>query len=387
MPPSAHSTRRLASIAALGGIAIASLLIAVALAVWPDRPANLRTVTVVNDDQDQRQLMLDPKTVEEKLSFPVPGEPLTVTVYVSMNLVPHASSFFQTEPMPYSTGRVKFNVVEHGKMIPTRHNNANGPCIAIGHHAGKRWKQNDYLLLKKNYPDCKSMNTNDEKCEAPPEFDFRQYLSILKPTSYYMPLGFRYDAWLAYQKIQQRPDFVVKPPSQRKYAFNAMISLSTNWERQDLAKMLEAEEKKGSGLETFVAMQNHWTSVPKLNTEAYMDVLLESTFTLTPTGHNPECFRQYEAIEAGSIPVMANPRVWGKCRDAMKYWNESPAIFLDSWEDLYPTIKKLMEDPVALDAKYVEMREWYDNFMSSRIAGFEDILIDSYVKKRQVLEE
>lgn len=231
------------------------------------------------------------------------------------------------------------------------------------------------------------MNTNDEKCEAPIEFDFRQYFSILKPTSYYMPLGFRYDTWLTYQKIQQRPGFVVKPPSQRTYAFNAMISLSTNWERQDLAKMLEAEEKKGTSLKTFVSTQNHWKATPKLSPETYMDILLESTFTLTPTGHNPECFRQYEAIEAGSIPVMANPRVWGKCRDAMKYWNESPALFLDSWEDLYPTISKLMEDPVALDARYVEMRKWYDDFMASRVAGFEDILIDSYVKDRQALEE
>ena len=40
-----------------------------------------------------------------------------------------------------------------------------------------------------------------------------------------------------------------------------------------------------------------------VNSSQYIQVLGHSQFTLTPTGHNPECFRFWESIHMGSIPV------------------------------------------------------------------------------------
>jgi hypothetical protein len=50
-----------------------------------------------------------------------------------------------------------------------------------------------------------------------------------------------------------------------------------------------------------------------MNTDDYMQVVLDSVFTLSPAGHNPECFRLYEAMEAGSIPILTNDDMRGVC--------------------------------------------------------------------------
>ncbi len=38
---------------------------------------------------------------------------------------------------------------------------------------------------------------------------------------------------------------------------------------------------------------------PKLDSDQWQALLLDSTFTLCPAGHNAETFRMWEALEAG----------------------------------------------------------------------------------------
>ena len=112
-----------------------------------------------------------------------------------------------------------------------------------------------------------------------------------------------------------------------------------------------------------------------------MRALLESVFTLTPAGRNPESFRLYEAIEAGSIPIMVyhdlhQGEQYGlssfNCREALRYWYDAPIVVLKSWNDLYPTVRTLMEDLEKLDEMQNRLREWYDGFMGRVIRDFED---------------
>ena len=46
------------------------------------------------------------------------------------------------------------------------------------------------------------------------------------------------------------------------------------------------------------------TSKSSCLARSLFSLLLDSTFTLCPAGHNPECYRMYEAAEAGSIPIV-----------------------------------------------------------------------------------
>ena len=42
--------------------------------------------------------------------------------------------------------------------------------------------------------------------------------------------------------------------------------------------------------------------------KVYASILMDSVFTLCAGGINPESFRLWEAIEAGSIPIVATDR-------------------------------------------------------------------------------
>jgi hypothetical protein len=88
------------------------------------------------------------------------------------------------------------------------------------------------------YPQCKTMITNDEMCGFTSlRFDVRQYYTTNGPQRGYLPLGPQWDSWLSFQKIQQevgQDQFVISPSSERKLAFNAIFTQSTNIERQKL---------------------------------------------------------------------------------------------------------------------------------------------------------
>ena len=50
---------------------------------------------------------------------------------------------------------------------------------------------------------------------------------------------------------------------------------------------------------------------PKLNVSDYYDAMANSQFVISPEGDRPECYRHYEAIGLGTIPVTnLNPRFY-----------------------------------------------------------------------------
>ncbi len=242
------------------------------------------------------------------------------------------------------------------------------------------------------------MITNDELCDRTSDpFDVRQYYTTNEPQRGYLPLGPRWDSWLSFQKIQDevgRDKFVIQPSSERKLAFNAIFSQSTNIGRQKLASTIEVE---GPALKfpIFSSMAKEWrldansNSTEQLNTDEYMRVVLDSVFTLSPAGHNPECFRMFEAVEAGSIPILTHDDLHGSrhptrflyrvvphpCANALLHWYEAPIVVLDSWDDLYPTVERLLADPAGLDDLQRRLRHWYDEYMRGAVAKFEDIFL------------
>ena len=89
--------------------------------------------------------------------------------------------------------------------------------------------------------------------------------------------------------------YELRPPSARKHDFNLIghVTSSTRWVVTNIAKKIP----KG-----FVRMSEKG---PGMSMEQIRNVLLDSTFTLCPIGHNPEAHRIYEAAAAGSIPIIA----------------------------------------------------------------------------------
>jgi hypothetical protein len=101
----------------------------------------------------------------------------------------------------------------------------------------------------------------------------------------------------------------------------------------------------------------------------YMDSLLQSDLTLCPVGRNTECYRIYEAMSLGSVPVVEDLRTDGNCdvsaaaplRLLKQY--DAPITYVKSWYELSELLKK--EAELTLEEK-IERRtavvNWYKSF-------------------------
>ncbi|KAL7528931.1 hypothetical protein ACHAXR_002706 [Thalassiosira sp. AJA248-18] len=309
-------------------------------------------------------------------------------------------SIFKTDILQrYGTG-VRYVIREQAECDPGCRKNLPlvptvGPCLAVARYTPRMYCDTDSLRC--NYPQCKTMIAADEFCERIDDFDAREYFTSDRPNLGYLPLGPRLDSWMSLQNIQQNHDFFILPSSRRKFSFNTIFSQSTNSVRQNLAKDIESKGAT-SKLPIFTSMAKEWAQEvndennEQLSTDEYVQVALDSIFTLSPAGHSPECFRIFEAVEMGSIPIISRDDLYGShhpnmtnrkslmdkphpCRDNLHHWYEAPIVVLDSWRDLYPTVERLLEDPAGLDRMQVELRTWYDDYMRKVIREFEQFML------------
>ena len=101
----------------------------------------------------------------------------------------------------------------------------------------------------------------------------------------------------------------------------------------------------------------------------YRVTLLSSSFTLAPVGTADDCFRFWEAIEAGSIPIfvrrMQSPQNKHNCPDAFEdvLAANPPIVLLESWDDLPDYIGRIREEDIARLRRemVVWSREWWTN--------------------------
>ena len=89
----------------------------------------------------------------------------------------------------------------------------------------------------------------------------------------------------------------------------------------------------------------------------------------------------FEAVEAGSIPVLVKDDLYattyagGACLEPLQHWRDAPILVLDSWDDLYPTVERLLGDMAALDKVQRDLRAWYEGYMRKIVRDFEDFLM------------
>ena len=305
---------------------------------------------------------------------------------------------FQTDMFPrYGSGRVEYHVLQNtqcdlkcSKPVVMEdeddENNSDAPCLAVSH---KTDCSDEHMTC--NYPKCKHMLIGDEKCKYKPKDsrDVRIYYSDRFSNKGYVPLGMRLDSWHSFQNILASPEFAMKKSSERKFAFNAIYSRNTNDDRGTLADIIEAKQYEYSNLTIKISIPKRWSMIvngpqyDQLDTDVYIAVVLDSVFTLAPAGHNPECYRLYETVEAGSIPVMVksdlhykNRKYHFECKEGLHKWYDAPMLVLDSWKDLFPVVEELMADKGALDEMQSKMIAWYDETMRKTVSEFEDFMLD-----------
>jgi len=345
--------------------------------------------------------IIDPKSLVPRTGFPVPKKTMTMKIYLlptrhGIGRTPSLSIFKTDILQRYGSGRFDFVVQDVASCGNTCANLENQlvatdqyqtPCLVVTDDNVKC----PSLQIRCNYPLCKTMRIGDEYCKDRRFFDVRSYYSSGLKVPGYLPLGPRLDAWTSLQQHGRNPDFSIKSASKRRYAFNAIFSKDTNQGRSQLAGIIEKENGM-SNMTNFIHVAEKWNRDPndprteQLNTDKYTEVLLDSVFTLSPAGHNPECYRLFETVEAGSIPVMVKDDLhvthkgMHNCIDALVRWYSAPMVVLDSWDHLFATLTLMMDDVEWVNKLQAELRLWYNDEMQQNIWEFEDVVMEPKIE-------
>jgi len=323
-------------------------------------------------------------------------EPTRVTVLLDVDLNDFGFSLFLTnEVVQFGTGRARYSYrrvsSEVWKPLPGL---VESPCLFVTSHAKSAltWKQ-------RFAPQCATFLTKDEFCNVTSTNDstypveVRQYEyrdSKIPGRNVYLPLGPRIDFYRAVQELkieaaQRHIELEIQPSSQRHFLFNAIFSRDTSPSREDLAEVLKSEEMGALRVRSRIQIAEKWSrdlSTGQMGPRAYAATLLNSAFTLAPTGHNPESYRIFESIEAGSIPVIALDDSYKShpCIDALASIRETLGkdgmIFLDSWNDLPRELSRLLQNKTELDARQRRLNEWYKIFMKAQVERLEAVLLN-----------
>ncbi|XP_069693916.1 ribitol-5-phosphate xylosyltransferase 1-like [Periplaneta americana] len=164
--------------------------------------------------------------------------------------------------------------------------------------------------------------------------------------------------------------------SARSHVCNFLGTVYENSSRKILSRIIKSmnfqenciilERKKWLPLETEESLKY------------YIDSLLKTDLTLCPVGINTECYRIYEAMSLGSVPIIENVRTDGTCDNVsslaplrlLKQY-DAPVIYVRSWYELFELLKQ--EAELTLEEK-VDRRtavvKWYMNFKSAMSKHF-----------------
>jgi hypothetical protein len=92
----------------------------------------------------------------------------------------------------------------------------------------------------------------------------------------------------------------------------------------------------------------------------YSEFLAQSTFSPCPMGNvNLECYRVYEALENGSIPIVERRLTLDYFRDLL---GQHPLPTVSSWTEALRMICRMMERPGDIDALQDTCIEWWNGY-------------------------
>eukprot|EP00966_Prymnesium_polylepis_P161200 3725121-Prymnesium_polylepis.1 len=117
-----------------------------------------------------------------------------------------------------------------------------------------------------------------------------------------------------------------------------------------------------------VEMKGDWMPLPftapypSSGAISYLELLRASVFSISPPADLWESYRNYEAIEAGSIPVVADNESYHLCgRPALHMLETIPGVVaVGSWDELPRRLARLMSNLSEVDARQQAMLQWLD---------------------------
>ncbi|XP_049954085.1 ribitol-5-phosphate xylosyltransferase 1-like [Schistocerca serialis cubense] len=167
--------------------------------------------------------------------------------------------------------------------------------------------------------------------------------------------------------------------SSRSLTCNFLGTIYENSSRQLLTDVI-----KKSGLQDscYIKGRKKWQPSETPETlKIYMSAILKSDLTLSPVGKNTECYRIYEAMSLGSVPVVEDVVTPGNCDTSadsplrlLKQYG-APIIYVKSWHQLHIVLHQ--ESQLTIEekaARRIQVTEWYRNFKTHMSASFVQVI-------------
>jgi len=177
---------------------------------------------------------------------------------------------------------------------------------------------------------------------------------------------------------------------EREYTCNFLGTIYENSTRETLLRLFTAEKLDKN--HCYVKPRMEWLPKETAETqEDYIHSLAQSDLTLNPVGMNTECYRIYEAVAFGSVPVVEDQMTPGICsqngtqenlytkgnpsplRLLKKYG--APFIYIKNWAELPEIIKK--EEEMTLEQvidRRKNMLTWYESFKTKMKERFVSVI-------------
>jgi hypothetical protein len=142
-----------------------------------------------------------------------------------------------------------------------------------------------------------------------------------------------------------------KPASSRKYTW----SFAGETRRASRPEMVSALRRTGVNL----CHSTDERGAKPLPVNAYRSVMEDTTFAPSPMGRiNLECFRLYEALECGCIPIVEK-------RSSLDYFTSllgpNPLISVKSWSEVPEIINRLSASADQLDVMQSDVYSWWQS--------------------------
>ena len=134
-------------------------------------------------------------------------------------------------------------------------------------------------------------------------------------------------------------------------------------------------EPAGTTLQAALWRSGGTPTEARRRTWSYYAALVHSRFVASPEGHGRDCYRTWEALALGSIPVLR--RTPGSSVDVRKF-TEVPVVWLDDWQQLTPRFLEeqwtrlrglAKQRPNALEARGAHFPFWMHELTAGAVAG------------------
>lgn len=182
-------------------------------------------------------------------------------------------------------------------------------------------------------------------------FVYRQYYHPKydnNPKMRVLPLGYKFD-------FKPQTSASLKPLNERSYLWSFAGQINKS-DRPIMIGQLRSLKP------FFVHNNQNFMSPDILSTEKYQGMLLDTILAPSATGWiNLDCFRIWESLECGCIPVV---------RDIdnsyfRKAYPHPPFIILSRWTHVKKALKPYLSDRAKLEAKAKECFTWWKNYENS----------------------